>query len=56
MTTTTTGISYSHTVGFTFVASRGDLRFEPESEAACAKERVVELLQLMLSTREYRMA
>ena len=40
----------------TFVASRGDLRFEPESEAACAKERVVELLQLMLSTREYQMA
>ena len=39
-----------------FVASRGDLRFEPDSEAGCAKERVVELLQLMLSTREYQMA
>ena len=56
MTTATPVFSYSHTVGSTFVASRGDLRFEPESEAACAKERVVELLQLMLSTREYQMA
>jgi uncharacterized protein (DUF1800 family) len=39
-----------------FVASQGDLRFEPKSDVACSQQRVVELLQLVLSTREYQMA
>ena len=39
-----------------FVASHGDLRFEPEFSPSCAGQRVAELLQLIVSTREYQMA
>lgn len=39
-----------------FAASQGDVRFEPDAEVACSQQRVVELLQLVLSTREYQMS
>ena len=39
-----------------FVSSQGPLRFDPEDAAACSEQRVAELLQLALSTREYQMA
>ena len=39
-----------------FVSSQGPLRFEPEDEVACSEQRVVELLQLAVSTREYQLA
>ena len=39
-----------------FVASQGELRFEPQFTNGCAEQRVAELLQLIVSTREYQMA
>ena len=39
-----------------FAASQGDVLFVPDAEVACSQQRVVELLQLVLSTREYQMA
>ncbi len=39
-----------------FAAAQGDLKFEPQYEAACSEQRVAELLQLIVSTREYQMA
>ena len=39
-----------------FAASQGNVQFEPEAEVPCAQQRVVALLQLVLSTREYQMA
>ena len=39
-----------------FTASQGELSFEAQFEAGCAEQRVADLLQLIVSTREYQMA
>ena len=39
-----------------FVASRGNLSFEPLAGNGCAEQRVADLLQLIVSTREFQMA
>ena len=39
-----------------YAATQGELRFEPSYAAPCAQQRVAELLQLIVSTREYQMA
>ena len=39
-----------------FVASQGDLSFGPEISDGCAEQRVADLLQLIVSTREFQMA
>ena len=39
-----------------FAANYGEVKFSPEDAIACSEQRVVELLQLMLATREYQMA
>ncbi len=39
-----------------FAAVWGEVSFTPEDAVACSEERVVELLQMILSTREYQMA
>ena len=36
--------------------SQGDLRFDRQDLVACSEERVAEMLQLILATREYQMA
>ena len=38
-----------------FAATGGDLRWEPPGAAPCSEQRVAELLQLVLATREYQM-
>ena len=40
----------------TFVASQGELRFDSQFSEGCAEQRVAELLQLIVSTREHQMA
>ena len=37
-------------------AQRGDLRFDRGAEVACSEQRVGELLQLIVATREYQLA
>ena len=37
-------------------ANWGEVSFTPEDAVACSEQRVVELLQLILATREYQMA
>ena len=39
-----------------FVASQGELSFDSQFDGGCADQRVAELLQLIVSTREYQMA
>ena len=39
-----------------FAASQGELSFESQFDAGCAGQQVAELLQLIVSTREYQMA
>ena len=39
-----------------FAANWGEVNFTPEDAVACSEQRVVELLQMILSTREYQMA
>ena len=39
-----------------FAASQGELRWEPADAVPCSEQRVGELLQLVLATREYQMA
>ena len=39
-----------------FAANWGDVKFTPEDAVACSEQQVVELLQLILATREYQMA
>ncbi len=39
-----------------FAASQGDLSLEPQYASLCAEQRVADLLQLIVSTREYQMA
>ena len=39
-----------------FVSEQGDLRFDPGISGGCAEQRVADLLQLIVSTREYQMA
>ena len=39
-----------------YAASQGELSFEAQFEANCAEQRVADLLQLIVSTREYQMA
>jgi uncharacterized protein (DUF1800 family) len=39
-----------------FAASQGELSFEGQFAAGCAEQRVADLLQLIVSTREYQMA
>ncbi|MDA1127217.1 MAG: DUF1800 domain-containing protein [Chloroflexi bacterium] len=39
-----------------FAANWGEVSFTPEDAVACSEQRVVELLQMILSTREYQMA
>ncbi len=39
-----------------FVSEQGDLHFEPGISSGCDERRVAELLQLIVSTREYQMA
>ena len=39
-----------------FAANYGEVKFSPEDSIACSEQQVVELLQLMLATREYQMA
>ena len=39
-----------------FAASQGELTFEGQFESNCAQQRVADLLQLIVSTREYQMA
>ena len=39
-----------------FAAVWGEVSFTPEDAVACSEQRVVELLQMILSTREYQMA
>ena len=37
-------------------ATEGDLEFQPDDAVPCSEQRVVEMLQLVLATREYQMA
>jgi len=39
-----------------FAANWGEVSFTPEDAVACSEQRVVELLQVILATREYQMA
>ncbi len=39
-----------------FAANWGEVKFTPEDAVACSEQQVVELLQLILATREYLMA
>jgi hypothetical protein len=39
-----------------FAANFGEVKFTPEDAVACSEQQVVELLQLILATREYQMA
>ena len=39
-----------------FAANWGEVKFTPEDAVACSERQVVELLQLILATREYQMA
>ena len=39
-----------------YAASQGELTFEPQFADGCAEQRVADLLQLIVSTREYQMA
>ena len=39
-----------------FVSEQGDLRFEPQISSGCAEQRVADLLQLIVSTREFQMS
>ena len=39
-----------------FAANWGKVSFTPEDAVPCSEQRVVELLQLILATREYQMA
>ena len=39
-----------------FAASQGELSFEPQFGGGCAEQRIAELLQLVVSTREYQMS
>ena len=37
-------------------AQWGDVRFDQEDALACSRERVVEMLQLIVASREYQLA
>jgi hypothetical protein len=39
-----------------FAATCGEVSFTPEDDASCSEQQVVELLQVILATREYQMA
>jgi hypothetical protein len=39
-----------------FAATQGELRWEPGDAVSCSEQRVGELLQLALATREYQLA
>ena len=39
-----------------FAASQGELTFGPQFDDGCAEQRIADLLQLIVSTREYQMA
>ena len=39
-----------------FAANWGEVSFTPEDAVACSEQQVVELLQVILATREYQMA
>ena len=39
-----------------FAANFGEVNFTPDDAASCSEQQVVELLQLILATREYQMA
>ena len=39
-----------------FAANWGEVKFTPEDAVPCSEQQVVELLQLILATREYQMA
>ena len=39
-----------------FAATWGEMSFTPEDAASCSEQQVVELLQVILATREYQMA
>ena len=39
-----------------FATSLGEVSFTPADAVACSEQRVVDLLQLILATREYQMA
>ena len=46
--------TYDHLVGY--VAAQGDLIFPPGTVDSCSGQRVAELLQLIVATREYQLA
>ena len=39
-----------------FVSEQGDLQFESQISSGCAEQRVADLLQLIVSTREFQMS
>jgi hypothetical protein len=39
-----------------FAANFGEVSFTPEDAVSCSEQQVVELLQVILATREYQMA
>jgi hypothetical protein len=39
-----------------FVTEQGDVQFDPQISSGCAEQRVAELLQLIVSTREFQMS
>ena len=39
-----------------YMAAAGDIDFETTNDSACAAERIRELLQLIVATREYQLA
>ena len=39
-----------------YVSEQGGLRFDSQISGGCAEQRVADLLQLIVSTREYQMA
>ena len=39
-----------------FAANFGEVTFTPDIAAACSEQQVVELLQLILATREYQLS
>ena len=39
-----------------FAAEQGELRLDPQVGAPCSEQRVAELLQLIVSTKEFQLA
>jgi hypothetical protein len=39
-----------------YAASQGDLRFDRDELVACSEQRVADMLQLIVATREYQLA